>query len=211
MKKTLIFIVATFVIITSAYAALTVGTVPVVKVAGKNPQLQDSPITVSGANIGISQASPVYKLDVNGTVKMTGFRLGSSSTSGYVLTSDANGVGTYQPSVGGGSGSGTVSSGTSGKVAVYSGTTTVGPGIITDNGTTVGVGVASPAEKLEVNGAVKATSFIGTASGASSTTGNLSVGGNVIIPAIKSTSGTRYVCIDSDGVISSSATACSGT
>ena len=40
----------------------------------------------------------------------------------------------------GGGGSGTVSSGTVGQEAVYTGTTTVGSGIITDNGTNVGIG-----------------------------------------------------------------------
>lgn len=56
---------------------------------------------------------------------------------------------------GGGSGSGTVSSGTIGQEAVYTGTTTVGSGIITDTGTNIGIGSTTPAQLLDVQGTVQ--------------------------------------------------------
>jgi hypothetical protein len=49
-----------------------------------------------GGNVGIGTGSPTEKLDVNGTVKMTGFQLTGSRSAGDVLTSDASGVGTWQ-------------------------------------------------------------------------------------------------------------------
>ena len=49
----------------------------------------------------------------------------------------------------------------------------------------------------------------------SNTTGNTILGidssGNIVAPTLKSLSGTRFLCIDSAGVITSSTTACSGT
>lgn len=51
-------------------------------------------------NVGISSTNPSQKLDVNGTVRMTGFQLPTNPSSGYVLTSDSVGVGTWSPSSG---------------------------------------------------------------------------------------------------------------
>ncbi|MFH1748041.1 MAG: hypothetical protein ABIG44_13480 [Planctomycetota bacterium] len=51
-------------------------------------------------DVGIGTSTPDAKLDVNGVVKMNGFQLGTSSTSGYVLTCNSNGVGTWQESTG---------------------------------------------------------------------------------------------------------------
>jgi hypothetical protein len=53
-------------------------------------------MAVSGTNVGIGTASPAAKLDVNGTVKATGFQLGTAATAGQVLTTSATGVGTWQ-------------------------------------------------------------------------------------------------------------------
>jgi hypothetical protein len=54
-------------------------------------------------NLGVGVANPVQKLDVAGTIQTTGFKLTTSPAAGYVLTSDASGVGTWQPAPGGGS------------------------------------------------------------------------------------------------------------
>lgn len=48
--------------------------------------------------VGIGKATPTSKLDVAGTITQTGFKLTTSPTNGYVLTSDASGVGTWQAS-----------------------------------------------------------------------------------------------------------------
>jgi len=53
--------------------------------------------------VGIGLSDPSTALDVAGTVTATGFKMPTGATNGYVLTSDASGVGTWQPGGGGGS------------------------------------------------------------------------------------------------------------
>ncbi len=66
-------------------------------------------LTIDGSgNIGIGTSSPASKLEVNGTTEMTGFKLTTSPTLNYVLTSDASGNGTWQSAT---SGSGDFSNG----------------------------------------------------------------------------------------------------
>ena len=50
----------------------------------------------SDGDVGIGKANPAQKLDVNGTVQMTGFKMTSGSANGRVLTSNSSGVGTWQ-------------------------------------------------------------------------------------------------------------------
>jgi hypothetical protein len=52
-------------------------------------------------SVGIGINPPGYKLDVNGTVNMTGFRMTTGAALNRVLTSDASGVGTWQAATGG--------------------------------------------------------------------------------------------------------------
>lgn len=47
-------------------------------------------------DIGINKTNPSYALDIDGTAAMTGFRLTTGASSGYVLTADASGNGTWQ-------------------------------------------------------------------------------------------------------------------
>ena len=51
---------------------------------------------VATGDVGVGVDNPTTKLDVDGTVKMTGFQLTGSRSAGDVLTSDASGVGTWQ-------------------------------------------------------------------------------------------------------------------
>jgi len=51
-------------------------------------------VTASG-DVGIGTSIPSEKLEVDGTVEMTGFKLTTAPTEGYVLTSDGTGIGTW--------------------------------------------------------------------------------------------------------------------
>jgi hypothetical protein len=48
-------------------------------------------------NVGVGVEEPTQKLDVAGIIKTTGFQLTTSPAAGRVLTSDATGIGTWQP------------------------------------------------------------------------------------------------------------------
>lgn len=52
--------------------------------------------SIPSGNIGIGTINPAEKLDVIGTIKMTGFIMPTGATSGYVLTSDTAGLGSWQ-------------------------------------------------------------------------------------------------------------------
>jgi hypothetical protein len=61
---------------------------------------------ISGyTHVGIGTSNPAAALHVNGTALVTGFRLTTGAHSGYVLTSNSSGVGTWQPAPSGGGGS----------------------------------------------------------------------------------------------------------
>ncbi len=110
-------------------------------------------------NVGIGQTNPSCALDVNGTVKSTGFQLGTAPQAGYVLTSDASGLGTWQPAAGGGGywlpGSGSAIYYTGGNVGVGTGSPThslhvqsdaTGSAVYSENSSDTGIaiqGVAS--------------------------------------------------------------------
>lgn len=54
-------------------------------------------MAAASGNIGIGTNAPGAQLDVAGSVFLTGFRLSTAPTAGFVLTSDAAGGGTWQP------------------------------------------------------------------------------------------------------------------
>ena len=68
-----------------------------------NPDSSPFVIDASG-NTGIGTTTPSEKLDVSGKTKTTNLQVTSGATNGYVLTSDASGNASWQPSSGGGSG-----------------------------------------------------------------------------------------------------------
>ena len=56
--------------------------------------------SVDPISVGIGTVSPTERLDVDGTVQMTGFSLPAGAGTGYVLTSDASGQGAWQAAAG---------------------------------------------------------------------------------------------------------------
>jgi hypothetical protein len=87
--------------------------------------------------VGIGVTMPEYDLDVEGTINTSAFRMPIGASAGHVLTSDGDGVGTWMPPPGGDADADWTISGDD----MYS--------AVAGN---VGVGVTTPAAKLEVIG-----------------------------------------------------------
>lgn len=111
--------------------------------------------------VGIGSTNPGQSLDVQGTARMTGFNLSTSPSSGYVLTSDSSGTGTWQASSGGGG---------SNYWSLFSGNIGIGT---TNN---VGIGSTVPGQKLDVQGTIRSNYFTANAAAPTVTTLNSSTG-----------------------------------
>lgn len=53
-------------------------------------------LTTGSGNVGIGSATPGKTLDVNGTIRVTGFALTTGAASNYILVGDSSGNGTWQ-------------------------------------------------------------------------------------------------------------------
>jgi ribosomal protein S6E (S10) len=100
-------------------------------------------VAAATANVGIGTSTPGAKLEVAGQVKITGGTPGA----GKVLTSDAVGLATWEDP-----GTGSLPSGTSGQTLRHDGTSYVSNSNLINDGTNLGVGVATPGKKLDVSG-----------------------------------------------------------
>jgi hypothetical protein len=107
-------------------------------------------INGSTGNIGIgsNNPNPTDKLTVNGTVLANGLKLPVNAANGRVLTSDANGLASWQPA-----NAGTVNgSGSLGYIPLWTPNgTTLGNSQVVDNGSSVGINNTSPQYKLDIN------------------------------------------------------------
>lgn len=109
----------------------------------ENSDLEAGFVVTGEGNVGVGKTDPVQKLDINGTAQMTGFKLTISPLDGYVLTSDVNGVGTWQAiptttPINGGDDDGAWTISGNNIYSTYSGN--------------VGIGTTNPLSKLSVGG-----------------------------------------------------------
>jgi len=109
----------------------------------------NSVIYQSGNNIGIGNTSPSSKLDVGGTVTMTGFKMPTNATSGYVLTAATSGVGTWQPATGS-----SLPSATSGNTLFYDGSEWATSSLLTNTGNAITIGTTSTSSLLTLDGSL---------------------------------------------------------
>ncbi|UCC79281.1 MAG: hypothetical protein JSW64_13560 [Candidatus Zixiibacteriota bacterium] len=104
-------------------------------------------LAMGTGNVGIGNSNPQEKLDVTGTAQMTGFKMPTGASNGYVLTSDGSGNGTWQAASGGLSGTGTTN-----YISKFTGSTSLGNSLIYDSGSNIGIGTSSPTKKLTLSG-----------------------------------------------------------
>ena len=98
------------------YAGQTNGATP-----ANTPDIHIQGSGTTRGNVGINTKIPTEKLHVEGSIKM----VDGNQSNGYVLTSDANGVGSWAASAGGGIVTGLTTTGTSGPSTLVSGTLNV--------------------------------------------------------------------------------------
>ena len=114
----------------------------------------DGDWTISGSNVyrtdgnvGIGTITPQEKLDVFGIVNMSGFKMSAGASNGYVLTSNASGVGTWQAASTGIGGSGTAN-----YLSKFTSSNTLGNSMLYETGGKIGIGTTSPTTLLELKG-----------------------------------------------------------
>jgi len=146
----------------------------IVFVTGTTPTVRM--VVSRNGNIGIGTTDPANELDVVGTAQMTGFKLTTGASSGYVLTSDGDGVGIWSTSA---AGTTVYVSETTDQIVAFAGNcpagweeytgaqgrTIVGVGVGGSVGGTVGIGLTNLEDRMQVHTYQDAT--LGTSSGAS--------------------------------------------
>lgn len=188
MKKLMILFLL-ILICDISNATLTVNNVPRTKTGGTNPALQDSDISDVSGNVGIGSPNPIQKLDVIGTAKATAFIGNGALLTSVNAVSGSNTQVQFNDSGVQAGDSGLIFDKTTG---ILTATHLAGEGSaitgITGSGgslwtignvginTTNNVGISSvaPGQKLDVQGTVRATSFLGDGSQLTGISGSIS-------------------------------------
>ncbi len=108
----------------------------------------DDVVVDTAGNVGIGQAVPAQKLDVNGTAQVVGFKMPTGAQDTYILTSDADGVGTWQvrpiglPAVA-----------DAGDTLRYNGTLWINNHQLYNDGSMIAIGNTSPGYPLDISSA----------------------------------------------------------
>lgn len=97
--------------------------------------------------VGIGTTTPAETLDVEGTVRMTGFAMPTGAGDGLVLTSDASGNGTWQTSAGDISGTGNAN-----RIPRFTGGKTIGNSLLYASDDYVGLGTTTPGFRFQIDG-----------------------------------------------------------
>lgn len=113
--------------------------------------------STDGTNVGINSASPGQRLDIQGTIRTTAFNLSTAATNNYVLTTDSNGNGSWQPATGGAASA----AGGTNAVQYNSGSATFAgnEAVLSFNGTNVGIGTTNGLSLFDVRGTTVIKAF----------------------------------------------------
>jgi hypothetical protein len=122
----------------------------------------DGDVYVGGGAVGIGVPNPAAGLEIDGPAKMTGFQLTASPVAGYILTSDATGVGTWEAAPGTIGGAGTTD-----YVPKFTGTNTIGSSAIRDSSGNVSIGGTATNAKLRVHNTASQPALLVTTSATS--------------------------------------------
>ena len=126
----------------------------VAKWNSSNTTLVDGIIYDNGSNVGIGTTTPTHKLEVIGKIQATNIQLTNGAAAGWFLKTDAVGNASWAPEA-----DPKVQVTLQNTVPRLGGSNYLENGIITDNGSNIGIATTTPTAKLDVNGNTKTTLF----------------------------------------------------